>query len=79
MKENSEIYLFLDHINSYHPSIKFTVEIEDNCSLPFLNVLVNKEGIDFSTSLFRKQTFTGLYTNFASLCPTRYKIKLVRI
>ena len=78
-KEKSDIYRFLDHINSYHPSIKFTVEIEDNCSLPFLDVLVNKEGIDFSTSLFRKQTFTGLYTNFASLSPTRYKTNLVRI
>ena len=55
------------------------MEIEDNCSLPFLDVLVNKEGIDFSTSLFRKQTFTGLYTNFASLSPTRYKTNLVRI
>ena len=55
------------------------MESEDNCSLPFLTVLVNKEGIDFSTSLLRTQTCTGLYTNFASLSPTRYKPNLVCI
>ena len=78
-KGKNDIFLFLDHINSYHSSIRFTVEIEDNSSLPFLDVLVYKEGIRFSTGLFRKQTFTGLYTDFASPSPTRYKINLVRI
>ena len=29
--------------------------------------------------LFRKQTFTGLYTDISSLSPTRYKINLVHI
>ena len=77
-KKTTSIF-FLKHINSYHPSIRFTVEIEDNSSLPFLDVLVNKEGIHFSTGLFWKQTFTGLYTDFASLSPTRYKINLVCI
>ena len=79
-KEKNDIYLFLDHINSYPSSIRFTVEIEENSSLPFLDILVYKEGIHFSTGgLFRKQTFTGLYTAFASLSPTTYKINLVRI
>ena len=38
-KGKNDIFLFLDHINSYHSSIRFTVEIEDNSSLPFLDVL----------------------------------------
>ena len=79
LRKKKRHYLFLYHINSYYPSIRFTVEIEDNSSLPFLDVLVNKEGIHFFTGLFRKQTFTGLYTDFASLSSIRYKINLVRI
>ena len=47
--------------------------------MPFLDVLVNEEGIGFSTSHCRKQNVTCLYTNFTSLSPTRYKINLVRI
>ena len=46
-KDKNDNYLFLDHIRSYHPSIKSMVEIEDNCSLPFLDVLIDKEGINF--------------------------------
>eukprot|EP00057_Strongylocentrotus_purpuratus_P010621 XP_011665095.1 PREDICTED: uncharacterized protein LOC100890583 [Strongylocentrotus purpuratus] len=33
---------FLDHINQHHPSIKFTMETEQNNSIPFLDVLVTK-------------------------------------
>ena len=64
---------FLQHINSFHPDIKFTFEIEENNTLPFLDVLVEKESHCFSTSLYRKKTFTGLYTDFASLAPNKYK------
>ena len=31
---------FLQHINSFHQNIKFTFEIEENNTLPFLDVLV---------------------------------------
>ena len=34
---------FLAHINNFHPSITFTVEVEENNSLPFLDVLVTHE------------------------------------
>jgi hypothetical protein len=33
-----ELQNFLQHLNSIHPNIKFTMEIEHNKSLPFLDV-----------------------------------------
>ena len=33
----------------------------------------------FSTNLYRKKTFTGLYTNFDSLSPIQYKINLISV
>ena len=63
-----------EHINSFHPNTKFTFEIKENNTLPFLDVLVKKESHCFSTSLYRKKTFTGLYTDFASLAPYKCKI-----
>ena len=32
---------FLSHINSQHPTIKFTLEWEENHKLPFLDVLLD--------------------------------------
>ena len=40
-----------------------------NDNLPFLDVLVKHEQTGFSTSLYRKKTFTGLYTDYASVAP----------
>ena len=70
---------FLDHINSYHPNIKFTVELEMDDTLPFLDVSVTHDQSSFSTSLYRKKTFTGLYTDFGTLSPNKYKVNLIRV
>ena len=55
----------------------FTHESEYNHSLPFLDVLVTHSDNGFSTNLHRKKTFTGLYTNFESLSPIKYKVNLI--
>ncbi|XP_046387267.1 uncharacterized protein LOC124156652 [Ischnura elegans] len=34
---------YLRHLNAQHPAIKFTMEVEDNNQLPFLDVLVKKK------------------------------------
>ena len=70
---------FFRHTNGCHPNIKFTFEIEENNTLPFLDVLVKKESHCFSSNLYRKKTFTGLYTDFASLAPNNYKINLATV
>ena len=71
-----------DHIkrklNLLHPALKFTVEKEQNNSLNFLDVLVEKDDTRFLTSTFRKPTFTGQYIRWNSFRPKTRKISLIK-
>ena len=52
---------FMHYLNSKHPNIKFTNEIEKDNELSFLDLLISNENNKFKTTIFRKKTFTGLY------------------
>ena len=67
---------FKKYINTRHKNMNFTHEIEKNNSLAFLDVLVTRENT-FCTSLYRKPTFSGLYSNFKSFMPDSYKKGLI--
>ena len=45
--------------------------------LPFLDVKVSRSNGKFSTSVYRKPTFTGLFNNFHSFIPLAYKRSFV--
>ena len=51
---------FLDYLNSKHPNIKFTFEIEnDDKTLPFLDISIKRVNGNFETnSVYRKPTIT---------------------
>ena len=67
---------FLDYINKKH-NIKFSIETELNGPLSFLDVKIFRENEKFVTSVFRKDTFSGVYTNFISFIPLECKFGLV--
>ena len=69
---------FLHYLNNCHANIKFTVEFEDNSTMPFLDILIKRHDRTFSTSIYRKKTFTGLYTKWDSFTPRKYKVNLIR-
>ena len=47
--------------------------------IPFLDILVKRcPNNTFVTSIYRKKTFTGLYTKWDSFTPRKYKINLIR-
>ena len=60
------------------PVLKFTVEKEQNNSLDFLYVLVEKKGTGFLTSIYRKPTFTGQYIHWNSFSTKTRKISLIK-
>jgi hypothetical protein len=64
-------------MNSRHGNITFTFETEIDQKLPFLDVLVTRDGSCLTTSLYRKPTFSGLYTNFYSFISEKYKTGLI--
>lgn len=68
---------FTNYLNSQHPNMNFTVEIENQGALSFLGTLIQRENDNYTTSVYHKPSFTGLYTNFESCLPNRYKISLV--
>ena len=68
---------FLSHLNSLHPSLRFTFEKECNRNLPFLDVLVEKNDHEFVTSTYKKPTFTGQYIRWNFFCPMKRKINLM--
>lgn len=69
---------FLNYLNTKHPNIKFTSDGEKKHSLPFLDVLVHTNDNSFQTSVFRKNTYSGLCINFFSFVPTLFKINSIR-
>lgn len=64
--------------NNLHPFLKYTMEIEENNQLPFLDVPVGSTPVGFLTSVYRKPTFSGLYLTWDSFAPRSRKINLIR-
>ena len=70
-----------DFLNSMHKNICFSLEIERNRELPFLDVLIMcPKSLDSNTTtrVFRKPSWTGQYLHFHSFVPIQYKIGLIR-
>ena len=68
---------FFIHLNSLHPTLRFTYEKESNHSLSFLNVLVERHDLKFLTSVYRKPTFTGQHLLWNPFSPQKRKINLI--
>ena len=62
----------IDYLNSRHGHIKFTIEFEQHSEIPFLDIVIKRHhNNSFSTSIYRKKTFTGLYTKWDSFTPRK--------
>ena len=56
MRNVAEAEEFLTTLNNCHPSIRFTMEVAENDALPFLGMLLMKQGNQIVTSVYRKST-----------------------
>ena len=68
--------IFFEYLNCRHKNIRFTMEEQSNKFLSFLDILIEKEVNRFSTSVYRKKTSIGLFTQFHSFTPMSYKFVL---
>ena len=64
-------------MNSKYKNIKFTFETEDSNNFSFLDVKITRKNKRFVTSIFRRATSSGVYTNYDSFILETYKIGLV--
>ena len=72
--EEQNTSVFLDHLNSLRPTILFTMELEKDGSLPFLDTLLTRRtdgGLD--VSVYRKPTHTDRYLHYSSHHPSYVK------
>ena len=64
----------IEILNSFDANIQFTYEIEENGTIPLLDVLVKRcDDGQLETSVYRKKTITDLYINWKSHLPVRWK------
>ncbi|XP_072023436.1 uncharacterized protein [Amphiura filiformis] len=77
--DKAEVDMFTQHLNSVHPSIKFTVEFESNNALAMLDTLITRtpDG-KLVFSVYRKSTHTDQYLNFSSHQPLEHKLGVIR-
>ena len=68
---------FRNYFNTCHPSMSFSFEQEKNGKLSFLDIEVSREKGKFVTTVYRKPTFSGVYSHFESFLSTIYKFGMV--
>ena len=74
-KENDLLF----HLNSLRPEIQFTMELEQDRSLPFMDCLVKRmENGDLSVSVYRKSTHTNRYLHYTSHHPLHVRRGVVK-
>ena len=67
----------LQQINNIHANLKFTIEVEQDGRIPFLDMLLIRNGNKLTSTWYCKPTDTGLVMNFHALAPRRYKRAVV--
>ena len=71
---------FTDHINSIHPAIKFTREVEEDFNIAMLDANIKRDPAagHLTFSVFRKATHTDQYLQFSSNQPLQHKLGVIR-
>ena len=68
----------LNEINNLHSNLKFTIEVEKEGKLPFLDLQIIHESNELKSTWYNKPTDTGLVMNFFALAPRSYKRSVVQ-
>ena len=77
IKKDHEDELF-NHINNIHESIQFTIEKEQEDTLPMLDLKLIRKDNKVTTDIYRKPTHTDHYLQWSSHHPASQKVGVVR-
>ena len=64
-------------MNHQHSNIKFTFKVEHNNYFSFLYVKLCRENDRFTTSIYRKPKFSGVFSHFDGFIPISYNYGLL--
>ena len=73
MPDLNETNIFLNKLNFCHRNLKFTMEIAEQNTIPFVGMDITKSGNRLETSVYRKSRNTGLLLQYHSHVDKRYK------
>ena len=65
-------------LNAVHPNIQFTVEFENDDSISFLDIKIEKRLHNLSLSWYHKETWSGSFLHYTSYVPTSWKTGLLK-
>ncbi len=71
------IPLLLHHLNGIEPQIQFTVELEQNSKLPFLDILIMHTPTKFALEIYCNKTHMDKYLHFSSHVPLSTKLGVI--
>ena len=72
-RSKHHIEKFRNYLNLQYKNIKFTFETENENSISFLDIKITRDNNKFMTSVYRKPTFIGVFSNFGSFIPKSCK------
>jgi hypothetical protein len=73
-----KIQEILTKINNFHPDIEFTLEVEEDGKISFLDIMLyEKEDRSIGHYVYRKPTQTNTYLNYNSFHPNAHKISVI--
>ena len=64
---------FHHHLNEQNTDIQFTLEVEENGKLPFLDCLISRDDNSLRITVYRKPTHTDRLLDESSYSPTSHK------
>ena len=74
---NKHLQPFANYINKQHKCLKFTSEAKKANSFSFLDIKITRHNQQFKTSVYRKPTFSGVFTHYESYVDQTYKKSLI--
>ena len=69
---------FREYLSSKHSNIKLSLQKEQDGCLRFLDIKIFRKNDKFATNVYRKKTFSGVYTNLRSFIPETFKTGLIK-
>lgn len=76
--KRSDANIILETLNKYHNKLQFTIEMEVNSKIPFLDVCIHREKHNILLDWYSKPTSSGRLINYLSSQPTKYKINTAK-
>ena len=73
-----ELEEFITFLNSLHPKIKWTSEIEKDNQISFLDILIIRNGESSETTVYRKESCSDRYIHFSSTQAWQEKVAAIR-